>query len=143
MENSINFLYTVFFLSILIHVLAAVITLSFVIPLQVREAKVKNGLRILRKQLLIKGVLALVIIVVAIVVLSLRYFISEPVTLRYITVTLVLVHALGILGKTWVDYQIYHQQYSPESKAMHSRIERLENEEVSREKILEKSQKKD
>lgn len=132
MENSLNFLYIVFFLSILIHVLSAVITLSFVIPLQVKEARVKNGLALLRKQLLFKGVLALVIIVVAICVLSLRYFIEDVPTLRYITVSLVLVHSLGILGKVWIDYQIYHQQYTPESKEFHAKVE-----------ALEKSQKKE
>lgn len=130
-------LYTIFILSIITHVAAGIITAAFVIPLQVKQAGVKNGLRLLRKQMLAKGFLALFITVISIVVLTLRY-IYDGDFLPYAITGLVLLHALGVLGKSVIDYEIYHHQYSPESKRMHEKIEAIEAGKAKREAETQK-----
>ena len=127
MEASLTFLYIVFFISISLYVVAGVIITAFVIPLQVKEAGVHNGLRVLRKQMLLKGFLALVVAVASIVALTARFFIGDTDTLRYIITGVILLHAVGTLWKSWIDYKIYHQQYSPQSKEFHKKVEALEN----------------
>jgi small-conductance mechanosensitive channel len=126
--NSLTFLYIVYFTTIVVDVIAALITAAFVIPLQIKQNNVRNGLSRLRKQMLIKGVLSFAVIAFTIAALTARFFISELETLRYIIVTLILVQALGTLGKSIVDFQIYHTQYTEENKMKHAEIERLEEE---------------
>lgn len=127
------FLYGVFFLSIIILILAGIVAAAFVIPLQVKEVRVRNGLAKLRKQLLFKGALAFGTIAIAIVVLSLRYVINDLVTLRYITVSLVLLYAFVILAQTYIDYVIYRQNYTPENKRIHEKVEAIEKANEKRE----------
>lgn len=125
-ENSLLLLYIVFVVSIIILLVAGVIYAAFVIPLQYKESKVKNGLTTLRHQMLTKGILALSVIVIAIFCLSARFIISDLPTLRYIMFIAILVFCFGLLGKAIIDYQIYHQQFSPKSKALHEKIDKLE-----------------
>ena len=124
--ESLNFLYTVFFISIILHIAAGIITAAFVIPLQLQQVGVKNGLAKLRKQMVVKGFLSLVVIMSSILALTLRYVIHDIDILRYIIVTLILIHSLGALGKSYIDYEIYHQQYTEENKEIHEKIEREE-----------------
>lgn len=133
MENSLSFLYIAFFIAIVLHVAAGVIITAFVIPLQVKQVGVKNGLRSLREQMLMKGFLSLTVIVASILALTLRYIIPDPEILRYVIVTLILVHAIGMLGKAIIDLKIYHGQYSQESKDLHARIDVLEKGDARRE----------
>lgn len=126
MENSTNFLYVTFFISICLHVAAGIIVAAFIIPLQFKEIRVKNGLVRLRKQMLTKGVLSLVVVVASVLALTSRYFIPDPNISRYIITTMILTHAIGTLAKSYIEYQIYHQQYSLESRQMHERIDKLE-----------------
>lgn len=121
-----------FWLAIILHVLAGIVTVAFVLPLQVKEVGVKNGLRKLRVQLLMKGFLALVVIIVSLFALVSRWVLHDGEVLRFAIVLFVLTHAFGVLGKSIIDYLIYHQQYSPQSKKIHADME-----------ALEKSQKKD
>lgn len=125
-ESSLLFLYIIFILSIIMLTVAGIIYAAFVIPLQYKESKVKNGLSILRHQMLLKGILALVVIVISIFCLTARFIITDVTTLRYIITSAIFVFCLGWLGKAIIDYQIYHQQFSPKSKALHEKIEKLE-----------------
>lgn len=133
MENSLLFLYTAFFIAITLNIIAGVIVAAFVIPLQAKEAGVKNGLLLLRKQMLTKGALSLMVIVSTILVLALRMTDPDPLIARYTVSALILIHAMGILGKSYIDYKIYHQQYSQVSKDMHERIEHLEKQDARKE----------
>lgn len=132
-----NFLYIIFVLSIITHVVAGIITAAFVIPLQIKQAGVRNGLRLLRKQMLAKGFLALFIAIVSVVVLTLKYLYDGD-FLPVITTGLVLLHAVGILGKSIIDYEIYHHQYSEESKRLHAKIEAIELGKAKREEETQK-----
>lgn len=123
MELYIN---TVFIIAILLNAIAGVFITAFVIPLQVEQAGVKNGLVKLRKQMLFKGFLSLVVIATVITILVLRLLIPSNDILGYLIGALIVVNSIGILGKSYIDYQIYHQQYSQQSKDMHERIDVLE-----------------
>lgn len=115
--NSMTFLYVVYLASIGIHVIALLITLVFVLPLQIKEAKVKDGLLSLRKQLLFMGINIIFLSVVTIVVLSYRLFLTLPMDImRYLVTSLVLLHALGFLMFSINAYKIYHNQYENEGK---------------------------
>lgn len=129
MNNSLDFLYGIYFITIIIHIVAGIITAHFVIPLQYKESKVKNGLLNLRKQMLIKGLLSFMIIVVTVIALTLRFFVKDPIILRYIITTMIFLHGVGTLGKSTLDLTIYHQQYTPEQKKLHEKIAKLERKE--------------
>jgi hypothetical protein len=91
-----------------------------VVPLQIREARVVNGLAKLRKQLLISGVsiMAVALVGFAILTLSLAYptysLLLEP--LIFLMVALLIVVAE-------TKHAIYHQQYTPEHKALSRKIQ--------------------
>lgn len=121
----------IFYIAVIMHVAAGILTLACVIPLQLREAGVKNGLRKLRQQLLVKGLLSLAVIVFSIMALTGRSFLPDGLT-RFGMITFVMAHAIGILGKAYIDYQIYHQQYTEESKRMHEKIDALEKAKAKR-----------
>lgn len=125
-DPSLIFLYIVFFISILLYVIAGFITAAFVIPLQYEQSKVKNGLRGLRKQMLLKGLFALTVILASIIALTLRFFPFDENILRYIIVTMIAIHAGGTLGKSIIDFKIYHTQYSDENKKLHEKFEKEE-----------------
>lgn len=141
MDNSIRFLYSGYIISIISLSIAGLITAMFVIPLQYRQSKVKNGLAALRRQMLLKGILALTVIVLAIFCLSGRFFINDPAILRYSITGMIIVFSLGILGKAIIDFQIYHQQYSDENKHRHEEIDKVERREEIASKI-DKQKKK-
>lgn len=143
MENSLVFLYIVFFISIIFYVTAGFITLALVLPLQFKEAGIRNGLRRLRKQMLAKGALAGIVITASIIGLTSRFFISDVDTFRYIITVMILIHALGTLGKSIIDLLIYHQQYSPESKELHKKIEVMEDKRVADNTVARKKYRLD
>lgn len=77
--------------------------------------------------MLLKGFLALTVVFASIIALTARFFIGDPEYLRYLITGVILLHAVGTLWKSWIDYKIYHQQYSPQSKEFHRKVEALEN----------------
>lgn len=123
--DSLLFLYIFYFISIFLYVLTVIVTTAFVIPLQVKQAFVRNGLAILRRQLLFKGVLSLIVALVSILALTSRYFIDGELN-RYVIVILILIHSTSTFGKSVIDLIVYHQQYSPENKLRHEKIEKME-----------------
>lgn len=140
MDSSLTFLYIVYIISIISLTIAGVITAMFVIPLQYQQSKVKNGLASLRRQMLLKGVLALIVIILAIFCLSGRFIISDTTILRYTITSMILVFSLGILGKAIIDFQIYHQQYSDKSKQLHQKIDEAEKKKIASK--VDKTQRK-
>jgi len=124
--NMQNFIELAFLTGIVINAVAGVFIVAFVIPLQLKQVEVKNGLIKLRKQMLTKGVLSIIVIIATIAVLATVLIAPDIDILAYFIAGLVLIQAIGILGKSFIDYKIYHQQYSQVSKDMHERIEVLE-----------------
>ncbi len=129
--DSLQVLYAVYFLAIFIHVVALVNTALYVIPLQVKEARVKNGLAKLRILMLFSGVITILLSALSIIVLSLRFFIDGEVA-RYTIVSLVLLHSLGFLASSLITRKMYRQQYSEKQKLFHEKIDALERKEETR-----------
>lgn len=115
-----------YYASVFFHIVSCIVVALFVIPLQVKEARVKNGLALLRKQLLAFGFLVATLAIVGATVLTLRYFVPDQETRMTITVMLVLAHSLGFLGMAVIGYKMYHQQYTDESKLLHAKLDKLE-----------------
>lgn len=90
-----------------------------VIPLQVKEAKVVNGLAKLRKQLLISGSAVLAAASIACVILTLALFIPGE---RVVTEILLLCFVGAFVVIAEAKHAIYHQQYTPEHKAISRKI---------------------
>lgn len=66
-----------------------------------------------------RGALSLAVIIFSIMALTLRFFPLEEHIYRYIIVSVIFSHALGTFSKSFIDYKIYHQQYSEDSKKLH------------------------
>lgn len=130
MDPSLIFLYILFGAAILMHIVAGILTSAFVLPLQYKEAQVKNGLGALRIQLLKRGVLGLTVIVVSIISLTLRFVVHDIEVLRYVISFMIFLHGFGTLGKSIIDLKIYHQNYSPEQKRNHEILEQIEKGEL-------------
>lgn len=129
---------TLYLLAILLHVLALIICLAFVIPLQIKEAKVKNGLKMLRLQMLGSGLTIIFLSFVSIIALSIPIIFAkrplysqpvEPIELyRIVSVFVVFLHALGFFILSLIKRAMYHQQYSDIYKRLHAKAEELEKE---------------
>jgi len=124
--TSLNILYVVYLISIIIYIITVFLDVAFVLPLQAKEARIKNGLTLLRKQLLLRGIVGILVALASISALASRYFPANTEVIRYIALFFVLVSALGSLVKAIIDYMIYHQQYSDESIKRHQKIAKLE-----------------
>lgn len=108
--SSLTFLYTFYFISIGICVLGLINTLAYVFPLQIREAKVVDGLEKLRILMLIYGTINIIINTTIILSLSLRFFITGDFA-RYSIVLLIFIISLGILFSSLIMRKIYTQNF--------------------------------
>lgn len=119
-------LYFFYMLSIALHFLSVVIAFIFCLPLQIREARVQDGLKMLRYQLLAFGIIIIALGIVSIAVLGIRFFLEGDAA-RYVTIVLVMAHAIGFLGFAVIGSLMYRQQYSEESKSLHKEIAKIKN----------------
>lgn len=111
--------------SIIVRVMAGMTLLFFVIPLQTREAGVKNGLRTLRKQLLVSGITIFIINTFGLLIYIMRMIVDDGM-FRFLTNSLAIVNSLGFATMAFIKYQIYHQNYTPEQKKKHEIISEIE-----------------
>ena len=116
-----SLIYALFYLSILLHTASFVINLFFIIPLQVKQSRVKNGLIGLRKQMLFWGISFQVLTTASILALTMRFFISDPIWLRSIVNVIIFIHATSMIMKAILLYKIYHTQFSPENVSLHAK----------------------
>ena len=101
-----------------VRILAVVLLLFFCIPLQVKEVAVKNGLRLLRVQLLAFGILLLIVNIVTFILL-LNVMNQPP---RLPNSWLQIINALAFFGASYILNAIYRTQYTDESKELHKQI---------------------
>lgn len=123
---SLQVLYVIYTLSILIYAITIIVSTAFVIPLQKKEAQVRNGLAPLRRMLLKKGFLALIVAATSIIALTTRFFSSGDVA-RYVTIITVFANSIGNLSMMVIDSVIYRQNYSEESIERHRIMEEMES----------------
>lgn len=117
--------YFLYFASVGVNIASFFIVALFIVPLQVKEARVKNGLAMLRKQLLLYGITVSTLSLLNAIVLTTRFYVPESVRMA-ITISLIFIHSLGFAGLAVLGYKIYHQQYTDISKAIHAQIEKVE-----------------
>jgi len=106
--------------SLIIRIIAFIILLWQVIPLQIKEAKVKNGLRKMRILLLIMDYSILLQNIQAMILICLTKGTTNEISIFFQVVGALLTLVLAI-----VLYLIYHDQYTLESKEIHRRIDKL------------------
>lgn len=117
------------YISVIIRIIAFAILLFQIIPLQVKEAGVRNGLRKLRLLLLILGIGLFIGNAIALWLLF-----TTKITLggRFDTRFIQILSASFILMPSIALYLIYHLQYTPEAKEIHKRVEIAEKKEQYR-----------
>lgn len=130
--NSETILYIAYAVSALMLCFTVAIILFQVIPLQWREMKVRNGLAVLRKQLLSKGILDLTTALAAIVALGIRYLVDGIDARRYVVAFLLLTLSAGFLIRSILDRQIYRSNYTAKNKKLHDEFADREEEGVEK-----------
>jgi len=98
--------------------IATIIIVWQIIPLQIKENKIKNGLRRLRAELLIMDFTLLITNL-----LSMLLIITSKGFIPINSVILQVVNSVAILVFAIVLYLIYNEQYTPESKEIHRRVD--------------------
>lgn len=93
------------------------------LPLQIREARVNNGLRKLRYELLAYGTIILVLNMCRIYAL-ITYLLGDEV-LNPIQAVLLVIGSLGYIALAVIGHIMYQQNYSSENKEVHKKIEEL------------------
>lgn len=109
----------------IIRLVTAFLFLTLIIPLQIKEAGVKNGLRILRKELLFSGIIMFLINTIGLSVIVVNYFFGAAAT-QIVTPIITLLNSVGFLTIALIKLNIYHQQYTPENKRIHTMIAKHE-----------------
>jgi hypothetical protein len=108
-------------LSIVLRIISSVTLLFFFIPLQLKEALVKNGLRKLRLQLLAVGVLLFLENILTVYLLLNILLSSSHQQLDNILAQIF--NATIAIALSFTFYNIYHFQYSDKQKVLHAKIE--------------------
>jgi len=111
-------------LSVLFLLASMVIVASFVVPLQIEQAQVKNGLSRLRKLLLVKGIIYLVTSGIAAYFIGsalYRIFFEGGRVANINNALLVFAFSLGYLILSVGNYMIYHIKYIEEYQEPRSR----------------------
>lgn len=99
---------------------------STVIPLQVRESRVVNGLASLRRQLLISGVAIMVAAAIACIILTITLFVPGP---RLLTQVLLVCFVCTFVVIAESQHAIYHEQYTAKHKELSRRVAAEERQE--------------
>lgn len=120
-------------IAIVIRLFSCVILLFFMIPLQYKELRVKNGLRKLRIQLLSIGILLLCINIVRITSLIITFLTrSTPDPLAGL---LQIINGIFFVIVSLIGLSMYTSQYSEENIEHHQKIEDLEKKEAGQEEV--------
>lgn len=123
--DSLTFLYIGYFVAIFLYIATFVLETSTVLPLQFRQAGVKNGLKKLRDQLLAKGMMTDLVAITSIIALTSRYFIDGELN-RIVIVIVILTNAFGTFYKSYLDNRIYNQEYTEDNILRHEKIDKFE-----------------
>lgn len=114
----------IFYISTLLCLVTIATIVSFVLPLQIKQLGVKNGLKLLRTQLLGLGITLLITTSVAfyfLLTISLRVYESGTV-ISTPSQLLILTFAIGKVAIAYFCFKIYHQQYTPEHIKVSNKI---------------------
>ena len=110
-------------INVVVRLITAIIFGAFLIPLFIKEAKVKNGLQILRFELLFTGIIIFLVNSIGIVVILLRFCGFDT---SNTTELVTYFNTFALLAYAIAKYIIYTQKYTPENKRLHERFEKME-----------------
>ena len=113
--------------SVIVRIISCITLLYFYIPLQLKEARIENGLKILRLQLLAFGLILLLINFLTIVTLSSA--VIDGVKQAELNVILQVINGIGFLALALIGNNIYTRQYSDEMIGYHKKVHELEEKE--------------
>lgn len=108
--------------SIIVRVISCIILALFLIPLQIKEAGVKNGLRVLRIQLLVAGIVLFMTNLFSLGFL----FLAMEVPQKPLNAFLQIINALAFLILAFIAQSVYRTQYTDEAKDLHAKIDLAE-----------------
>lgn len=112
-------LYSIFTLTI------GLIIMGLILPAIWREGNVKNGLQGYRRIFLTSGVSIFVLTLIALCIISTRFFLSLETYKIFSYINLMLFSTI-VLIITVAKYKMYTFQFTPENKDFHALIEDLE-----------------
>lgn len=111
--------------NIVVRIVTAIIFLKFIIPLQFKEAQVKNGLLRLRYELLASGIIMFLVNTVGLSIIIFQYFFPENIVNQFANLVTIF-NTLGFLMIALIKYKIYHTKYTPAQKKLHEKFNRME-----------------
>ncbi len=116
-------------INVFIRLITVFIFLRYLIPLFVKEAQVKNGLKGLRYELLFTGLIIFFVNTTGIFIIVLRYL---GVNIVLATNVVTYFNTIGFLVYALIKLRIYTQRYTPENKLLHEKIEKFEKSEMKK-----------
>lgn len=118
-------------INVVFRLITAVIFAIFLLPLFFKEAGVRNGLRPLRIEMLLAGIIIFFINSIGLLIIVFRYGGFDVTRLsEYVTYF----NSIGFLTYALIKWRIYTQNYTPENKSLHEEIHKLEIELVKKRK---------
>lgn len=118
-----------------IRIITALIFITYLLPLLIREARVKNGLKSLRYELLFTGIIIFLVNLSGLFIIIFRYLGFD---VRNITDFVTYFNTLGFLGYALVKLKIYTQKYTPAQRELHKKFAKME---IAAEKKAQKNKK--
>lgn len=110
-------------INIIIRGITTVIFIMVLLPLFIKEARVKNGLKTLRLELLFTGLTICIVNVAGLMMILFKFFYEDIVIIQTI---ISYVSTIGFLAYSLLLLRIYTRKYTPEQKELHRRFENME-----------------
>lgn len=106
-------------IEIFFHIISLIEVFFFILPLQIKEAGVKNGLAKLRIQLLIFGITMIATNIFSMLIVYIEF--GEADIMRAF---LQFLNAIGYVVFSTIGVLIYNQQYTDENKILHEKLDK-------------------
>ena len=113
-------------INVIIRILTAIILLSLVIPLQVKEAQVIDGLKKLRFEMLGSGIIIFLVNTIGLGVVVYHYLFPTA-DLALISNIIFYFNSIGFLIFALIKFNVYHTQYTTENKKIHEKQKKIKN----------------
>ncbi len=118
---------------VILRVITAILFLSFLLPLIIKEAAVRNGLRKLRYQLLVTGLIILFVNTSGLFVIVARYMGMD---ITKTTEWISHLNSTGFFIYVLTGVAMYRQNYSADTKKLHEKIEKMEKKKALKRKVV-------
>lgn len=110
-------------LNAVVRIVTAFVFLIFILPLLFKESRVKNGLRVLRVEMLMSGSIIFFINTIGLIVIVFRI---GNIPTQAITNFVTYFNTFGFLLYAILQLRIYTQKYTPDQKKLHEKFYKME-----------------